>query len=147
MLKENYNEVLKNIELACQRAGRERSEVNLIAVSKTKPVSDIEVIYGEGQRAFGENRVQELTAKQPMLPEDIKWHLIGHLQTNKVKYIIDKACLIHSVDSLHLAEVISKEANKKGITAEILIEVNVAEEESKFGTTVEETKALIEDNA
>ncbi len=147
MLKENYNEVLKNIELACQRAGRERSEVNLIAVSKTKPVSDIEVIYGEGQRAFGENRVQELTAKQPMLPEDIKWHLIGHLQTNKVKYIIDKACLIHSVDSLHLAEVISKEANKKGITAEILIEVNVAEEESKFGTTVEETKALIEDIA
>ncbi len=147
MLKENYNEVLKNIELACQRAGRERSEVNLIAVSKTKPVSDIEVIYGEGQRAFGENRVQELTAKQPMLPEDIKWHLIGHLQTNKVKYIIDKACLIHSVDSLHLAEVISKEANKKGITAEILIEVNVAEEESKFGTTVEETKALLDDIA
>ncbi len=144
MLKENYNEVEEKIAAACRRAGRPREDVTLIAVSKTKPVEMIQEIYDLGQREFGENKVQELTAKYEVLPEDIHWHLIGHLQTNKVKYIVDKACLIHSVDSLKLAETISKEAGKKNVTVPILIEVNVAEEETKFGITTEETIALTE---
>ncbi len=144
MLKENYADVENRISEACRRAGRSRDEVTLIAVSKTKPAEMIQEIYDLGQREFGENKVQELTAKYDILPQDIRWHLIGHLQTNKVKYIVDKACLIHSVDSLKLAETISKEAGKKGVTVPILIEVNVAEEESKFGITTEETVALTE---
>lgn len=144
MLKDNYAEVENKIAAACERAGRAREEVTLIAVSKTKPVEMIQEIYDLGQREFGENKVQELTAKYEVMAPDIHWHLIGHLQTNKVKYIVDKACLIHSVDSLKLAETISKEAGKKGVTVPILIEVNVAEEESKFGITTEETIALTE---
>ena len=93
---------------------------------------------------FGENKVQELTAKAEVLPANLHWHMIGHLQRNKVKYIVDKACLIHSVDSLRLAEEISKEAQKKQVTANILIEVNVAEEESKFGVSTEEALSLVE---
>ena len=147
MLKNNYEEVEKNICAACARAGRERSEVTLIAVSKTKPVEDIETVYGFGQRDFGENRVQEMTAKMPVLPQDISWHLIGHLQQNKVKYIIDRACMIHSVDSLALAQTISKEAVKHQVTAKVLIEVNVAQEETKFGTDVSEAPALAEEIA
>ncbi len=144
MLKQNYEEVEQKIAEACKKAGRSREEVTLIAVSKTKPVEMIQEIYDLGQREFGENKVQELTAKYEVMPEDIRWHLIGHLQTNKVKYIVDKACLIHSVDSLKLAQTISKEAAKKNVTVPILIEVNVAEEESKFGITTEETIALTE---
>ncbi len=144
MLKQNYEEVEQKIAEACKKAGRNRDEVTLIAVSKTKPVEMIQEIYDLGQREFGENKVQELTAKYEVMPEDIHWHLIGHLQTNKVKYIVDKACLIHSVDSLKLAQTISKEAAKKNVTVPILIEVNVAEEESKFGITTEETIALTE---
>lgn len=144
MLKDNYKEVEQKIAEACRRAGRSREEVTLIAVSKTKPVEMIREIYDLGQREFGENKVQELTAKYDVLPQDIRWHLIGHLQTNKVKYIVDKACLIHSVDSLKLAETISREAGKKGVTVPILIEVNVAGEESKFGITTEETITLTE---
>lgn len=147
MLKDNYDEVESRISAACQRAGRAREEVTLIAVSKTKPVEMIQEIYDLGQREFGENKVQELTAKYEVMAEDIRWHLIGHLQTNKVKYIVDKACLIHSVDSLKLAQTISKEAGKKGVTVPILIEVNVAQEETKFGITTEETIALTEEIA
>lgn len=147
MLKDNYKDVEEKIAAACQRAGRNREEVTLIAVSKTKPVEMIQEIYDLGQREFGENKVQELTAKYEVMPQDIKWHLIGHLQTNKVKYIVDKACLIHSVDSLKLAQTISKEAGKKGVTVPVLIEVNVAEEETKFGITTEETIALTEEIA
>ena len=147
MLIENYREVEKNIQEACRRAGRKREEVTLIAVSKTKPAEAIEEIHALGQREFGENKVQELTAKYEVLPKDIKWHLIGHLQSNKVKYIIDKAEMIHSVDSVKLAEVISKEAVKKNVTAKVLIEVNVAQEESKFGVSLEETLPLVEEIA
>ena len=100
-----------------------------------------------GARVFGENKVQELCDKYEQLPKDLHWHLIGHLQRNKVKYIVDKAELIHSVDSLKLAEEISKEALKKNVEVNILIEVNVAEEESKFGVSVEETPALVEEIA
>ena len=138
MLAENLQGVEKRVENACRRAGRDRDEVTLIAVSKTKPVSMLEEIYEEGMRHFGENKVQELTEKYEQMPQDIRWHMIGHLQRNKVKYIVDKATLIHSVDSVRLAAAIEQEAAKKGVTANILLEVNVAEEESKFGFRTEE---------
>ena len=112
--------------------------MTLIAVSKTKPVETLQEAYDLGVRIFGENKVQELVDKYEALPKDIHWHLIGHLQRNKVKYIIDKVDLIHSVDSIRLAETIEKEAAKHNLTANILIEVNVAKEESKFGLMPEE---------
>ena len=143
MVVENLAEVEKHVQEACDRAGRSRDEVTLIAVSKTKPVSMIEELLPGGTRDFGENKVQELCEKYEVLPRDIRWHLIGHLQRNKVKYIVDKAYLIHSVDSLRLAETISEEGVKKGVTVPVLIEVNVAGEESKFGVTPEETEALV----
>ena len=145
MVTENLQDVEKQIQEACKKANRDRSEVTLIAVSKTKPVSMLEEAYSEGIRCFGENKVQELTEKYDQLPADIKWHMIGHLQRNKVKYIVDKAELIHSVDSLRLAETIEQEAAKKNIIANILIEVNVAEEDSKFGLKVGEVIPLIEE--
>ena len=144
MLKENLLNVEAKIQEACRRAGRERSGVTLIAVSKTKPVETLKEAYDLGVRVFGENKVQELTDKYETLPRDIHWHMIGHLQRNKVKYIIDKAELIHSVDSLRLAEAIEKEAEKRDITANILIEVNVAREESKFGIMPEELDEIVE---
>ena len=143
MVVENLAEVEKHVCEACERAGRSRDEVTLIAVSKTKPVSMIEELLPGGTRDFGENKVQELTEKYEVLPKEIRWHLIGHLQRNKVKYIVDKAYLIHSVDSLRLAETISEEGVKKGVTVPVLIEVNVAGEESKFGVSPEETEELV----
>ena len=142
-LTENYKAVKENIQKACEKAGRDASEVTLLAVSKTKPVDMLKCVYDAGARDFGENKVQELIDKIPQLPSDIRWHMIGHLQRNKVKNIVDKVYLIHSVDSLRLAEEISREAVKKQVEVNILIEVNVAQEESKFGTTVEETAELI----
>ena len=115
-----------------------------MAVSKTKPVDMLMDVYHAGARDFGENKVQELVDKIPQLPSDIRWHLIGHLQRNKVKYIVDKVAMIHSVDSLRLAETIEKEAAKKAVIVPILIEVNVAQEESKFGLKPEEVLPLIE---
>ena len=144
MLKDQLQEVEKRIQAACDRAGRKREEVTLIAVSKTKPVETLQEAYDLGVRIFGENKVQELTAKYEALPKDIHWHMIGHLQTNKVKYIIDKAELIHSVDSLKLAETIEKEAAKHDLIADILVEVNVAEEESKIGMKMEEVIPFVE---
>ena len=141
---ENYLAVEEKVKEACRRAGRSRDEVTLIAVSKTKPMSMIEELLPLGVVDFGENKVQELTAQEEALPSHIRWHMIGHLQRNKVKYIVDKAFLIHSVDSLRLAEAISQEAGKKNVTANILIEVNVAGEDSKFGVRPEETAALAE---
>ena len=120
MLKENYEEVQKKITEACKRAGRNREEVTLIAVSKTKPVEMLSEIYDLGERNFGENKVQELTEKEEVLPKDIHWHMIGHLQRNKVKYIIDKVAMIHSVDSLRLAQTIEQEAAKKDLVLSIL---------------------------
>ena len=143
MLTQNYDRVDAVISDACTKAGRNRDDVTLIAVSKTKPVSMLQEIYDHGCRHFGENKVQELVDKYEVLPKDIKWHMIGHLQRNKVKYIVDKVALIHSVDSLRLAEEISKEALKKNVEVDILIEVNVAKEETKFGITTDETVELI----
>ena len=144
MLKDQLEDVEARIQAACRRAGRSRDEVTLIAVSKTKPVETLREAYDLGVRVFGENKVQELTAKYEALPDDTHWHMIGHLQTNKVKYIIDKVDLIHSVDSLKLAETIEKEAEKHALTADILVEVNVAQEESKFGLKTEEVIPFIE---
>ncbi len=143
MIKENLLKVEQNIQAACKRAGRLREEVTLIAVSKTKPVSMIEEVMKEGIIDFGENKVQELTTKYEVLPKDLKWHLIGHLQTNKVKYIIDKAAFIHSVDSYKLAEHIDKEAEKIGIVSNVLIEVNIAGEDTKFGISADDAYPLI----
>lgn len=145
MIQENLAQVRKNIEEACKKAGRDVNEVTLIAVSKTKPVSMLQEAYNAGSREFGENKVQEIMDKYPQLPSDIHWHMIGHLQRNKVKYIVDKVCLIHSVDSLRLAEEISAQAVKKQAEVDILVEVNIAQEESKFGTSREEAIALVEE--
>ena len=112
MIKEQLEEVRKNIEAACKRAGRDPKEVTLIAVSKTKPVPMLEEAYEAGARDFGENKVQEIVQKKPELPEDIRWHMIGHLQRNKVHQVMGKAVLILSVDSLRLAEQIETEAAK-----------------------------------
>ena len=144
MLKENLADVEAKIVKACENSGRQRDDVTLIAVSKTKPVETLKDAYDLGVRVFGENKVQELTDKYEALPKDIQWHMIGHLQRNKVKYIIDKVALIHSVDSIRLAETIEKEAAKHNITANILIEVNVAKEESKFGLMPEELDGFID---
>lgn len=147
MLKENLTKVEENIQKACDKAGRKRSEVTLIAVSKTKPVEMLQEIYDEGIREFGENKVQEMCEKMELMPQDIKWNMIGHLQTNKVKYIIGKTSLIHSVDSLKLAEEIQKQAVKHDVTADILVEVNIANEESKFGISKDETIQIVRDIA
>ena len=143
MIAENLAEVQNNIEEACRSAGRDSSEVTLVAVSKTKPPADLMEAYEAGVRDFGENFVQEIVDKYDRLPKDIKWHMIGHLQRNKVKYIIDKVSMIHSVDSLRLAETIEQEAAKKNLVMPVLLEVNVAEEDTKFGLKVEEVLPLV----
>ena len=142
MIKDNIKSVRDRMEAACSRCGRDISEVTLINVSKTKPLPALMEAYEAGERIFGENKVQEINDKYPQMPEDVHWHMIGHLQRNKVKYIVDKVDLIHSVDSLRLAEAISEEAVKKNCQVDILIEVNVAEEESKFGLTVADTISM-----
>lgn len=147
MIIENYRAVEQEVCKACERSKRNREEVTLIAVSKTKPVEMLEEAITAGATVFGENKVQELCEKYEVLPKNLHWHFIGHLQRNKVKYIVDKVDLIHSVDSLRLAEEISKEAVKRQVEVSILIEVNVAQEESKFGVSVEETENLIREIA
>lgn len=142
-LCENLQCVENNIVTACQKSGRDRNEITLIAVSKTKPTDMLSTIYHEGVRDFGENKVQEMCDKMEQLPEDIRWHMIGHLQTNKVKYIVGKTALIHSVDSLHLAQEIEKQSAKRNVKTDILVEVNIAEEKSKFGIHKEETVELV----
>ena len=147
MVAENYREVDRRVGEACARSGRNRKEVTLIAVSKTKPVELIREAMDAGADVFGENKVQELCDKYEQLPKTLHWHLIGHLQRNKVKYIVDKVDLIHSIDSMRLAEEISKEAEKKQTDVKVLIEVNVAQEESKFGVSVDETEELVREIA
>lgn len=147
MISENLSIVRENIKRSAREAGRGPEEVTLIAVSKTKPAAMIEEAYACGCRDFGENRVQELCEKYEVLPKDIRWHLIGHLQRNKVKYVVGKAYLIHSVDSLRLAEEIQKEAEKKKTDVNVLIEVNMAGEASKFGVSPEDTESLVREVA
>lgn len=147
MIAENILSVEQRIKEACERAGRDRSEVTLICVTKTMPLEDLQEAYNAGQRCFGENRVQEINEKFPGLPKDVQWHMIGHLQRNKVKYLMDKAVMIHSVDSASLAQAVSKEAVKAGRVMDILLEVNAAEEESKFGLTCDQVLPLIREIA
>ena len=146
-IRDHLNEVRENIQKACEKAGRSPQEVTLIAVSKTKPLFMLEEAYEAGARDFGENKVQEILEKHPKMPEDARFHMIGHLQRNKVKQVLPHAVLIHSVDSYRLAEQISQEAGKLGITAKILLEVNVAKEESKYGFFLEDTEAAIREIA
>ena len=142
-IKENIENINAKIEAACQRSGRKREEVLFLVVSKTIDVPRIKEAVACGMTSLGENKVQEIMDKYEPMGEGIKWHLIGHLQTNKVKYIIDKVELIHSVESIKLAEEISKRAVAKGVTANILLEVNVAGEESKFGIKPEECEQMV----
>lgn len=133
MIKDNYFKVKEQVISVCDKNSIPKDKVTLIAVSKTKPVSDIEQVYEAGCRDFGENKAQELKEKFEVLPKDIRWHFIGTLQKNKVKYVVGKAFLIHSVDSYELALEIQKRAEKMDIHCDILIEVNVAKEDTKQG--------------
>lgn len=142
MVTNNYIKIKENVDKIAS-SSKYNNNVTLIAVSKFKPASDIQKLYDIGVRDFGENKVQELCDKYEVLPKDIKWHLIGHLQTNKVKYIVDKVELIHSVDSVRLAETIEKEAAKKDVTVNILLQVNVANEETKFGMDTKEVLEMV----
>ncbi len=144
-IKENIAAVRARIAAAAQRAGRNPEDITLVAVSKTvEPQRIIEAIDG-GITHLGENRVQELVKKYDAIPGRIQWHLIGHLQTNKVKYIIDKVSLVHSVDSIELAKEIDRRANRRGTVVNILIQVNVAGEETKFGISPDQVEDMIEE--
>lgn len=145
MIQEQIQSVQHNIETACKKSGRNPDEVTLIAVSKTKPLSDIEAAIDCGMLEFGENKVQELLDKIEHVSRPVHWHLIGHLQTNKVKYIVDKGLLIHSVDSVKLAKEIQKEAVKKQVHCDILLEVNVAKEETKYGFYYDDVLPAVEE--
>ena len=138
MIAENLTNVKNNIKEECLKAGRDVSEVTLVAVSKMKPNKDILEAYDAGIRVFGENYVQELAEKMEELPDDIKWHMIGHLQRNKVKYIVGRVDMIHSVDSRRLAQEISERSLKLGKVTDILAQINMAGEESKFGLRPDE---------
>mgnify|MGYP000801436709 CR=1 FL=1 len=145
MVAENLVQVQKNIEESCKKVNRDPGEVTLIAVSKTKPVEMLQEAYAAGARVFGENKVQEIVDKYDQMPSDVKWHMIGHLQRNKVKYIVGKVELIHSVDTYRLAEEINIQAKKQNVIVPILVEVNIAHEESKFGISAEDAILLVEE--
>lgn len=142
-IAENLTQVREKIRAACERSGRNYEDVTLIAVSKTKPIEDLQIAYAAGVRDFGENKVQEILAKAPAMPTDTRFHMIGHLQRNKVRQVIKPAVLIHSVDSLRLAEQIEQEAARENLIVDILLEVNVAGEESKFGLAPEDVLELV----
>lgn len=144
-IKDNLTEVRNNIDNACIRSGRDPKDVTLIAVSKTKPVEMLLEAYEAGVRNFGENKVQEIVDKIDKLPADARFHMIGHLQTNKVKYIIDRIYMIHSLDSIKLAMEIDKRAKAVGRVIPCLVEINIGNEESKYGIKPEEAAQFIED--
>ena len=146
-ISDNLRLVEANIAAACKRAGRKREEVKLIAVSKTHPVEAIKEAIICGIRSFGENKVQELKDKMEKLDESLDWHLIGHLQTNKVKYVVGKVSLIHSLESVRLAEALEKEACKRGVVVDVLVEVNIAGEDTKFGVLPENVEDFIREVA
>ena len=145
MISKNLENVQEKIVNSCTKANRNVDEVTLIAVSKTKPVELLQEAYDAGVRDFGENKVQEIMDKYDKLPSDIRWHMIGHLQRNKFKYIIDKVVMIHSVDSLRLAEEISKQAQKHNLVMPILVELNIGDEDTKFGASSTEAIALVKE--
>ena len=147
MVVENYRDVEARVAAACERAGRPREDVTLIAVSKTKPVEMIQELLPIGVVDFGENHAQEVVAKTEVITQPLNWHFIGHLQRNKVKYVVGRTCLIHSVSSLRLAEEIQKESVKKELVTNVLIEVNIADEETKSGISSEEAIELVKEVA
>lgn len=147
VIQQNLNTVREKIKAAAERAGRNPEEITLIAVSKTKPLPMLQAAYDAGQRVFGENKVQEICEKYPAMPQDIAWHMIGHLQTNKVRSVIGKTAMIHSVDSIKLAAEIQKEAQKHSVICDVLIEVNIAGEDSKYGFSAKDVPAFAEELA
>ena len=147
MIKENLKYIEDEIKKVCEKKNIDKNTCTLIAVSKTKPIEFIKEAYDYGIRDFGENKVQEILEKYEQLPKDIRWHMIGHLQTNKVKMILDKVEYIHSIDSLKLASVIDKEEKKKGIVVKGFLELNIVGEETKFGFSVEELNSIVEELA
>ena len=147
MLLDNLKDVEERIQAACDRSGRKREDVLLVAVSKTKPVEMIEEVMTAGIVDFGENKPQELRDKYEDLPQNLRFHMIGHLQTNKIKYVIDRVVLIHSIDSIHLAEAVNAEAKKHNRIMPVLVEVNVAQEESKSGFLMEKAENAIREIA
>ena len=147
MIANNIKQVKENIEASARKAGRNPEDILLVAVSKTKPIEALKEAYDAGIRDFGENKVQEIVEKYDKLPKDARFHMIGHLQRNKVKQVIDKVCLIHSVDTYRLAQEISVQSQRIGITSHILVEINMGGEESKFGTDTEDGIKLVEEIA
>ena len=145
MIKENLEFVEKNIAEACKKAGRDRSEVTLIAVSKTKPVEALREAMDCGIRVFGENKVQEMKDKTAVITEDLDWHMIGHLQANKVKYLPGMAYMIHSVDNVKLAQEIEKQYAKHDLNIDVLIEVNMAAEDTKFGLSPDDVIPFVKE--
>jgi len=143
VMKKEIEIVRENIRLACSRVNRSEKEVLLLGVSKTKPYSAIQEAYSLGIQDFGENKVQELLRKREELPKDIRWHMIGHLQTNKVRQLLGNTVLIHSIDSIRLADTIDTEARKKGIHVDGLLEINIAKEASKYGFLEEELDEIL----
>ncbi|WP_035765934.1 YggS family pyridoxal phosphate-dependent enzyme [Butyrivibrio sp. NC2002] len=146
-IRENLINVEEKITKACERAGRDRSEVTLIAVSKTKPVSDLEEAMRCGITIFGENKVQEIRDKSEAIKEPVSFHMIGHLQTNKVKYLPGKVVMIHSVDKISLAEEIEKQFAKTDSVIDVLCEVNMAGEDTKFGLAPDEVFSFVREIA
>ena len=142
MVKENLKNIRDEMNTACERSNRNLDDITLIAVSKTKPNELIMEAYESGVRDFGENKVQELLRKKEELPDDIRWHMIGHLQTNKVRQLLGNTVLIHSIDSIRLADTIDTEARKKGIHVDGLLEINIAKEASKYGFIEEELEDI-----
>lgn len=143
MVKENLKNIRDEMNTACERSNRNLDDITLIAVSKTKPNELIMEAYESGVRDFGENKVQELLRKKEELPDDIRWHMIGHLQTNKVRQLLGNTVLIHSIDSIRLADTIDTEARKKGIHLDGLLEINIAKEASKYGFIEEELEEIL----
>ncbi|MDO4746181.1 MAG: YggS family pyridoxal phosphate-dependent enzyme, partial [Bacillota bacterium] len=143
-IRGNLSKINEQIKLCAEGCGRNAEDVLLCAVSKTRTPEEINIAIDAGVTDIGENKVQEIMDKFDAV-KPVKWHMIGHLQTNKVKYIIDKVSMIHSVDSYKLAAEINKRAGQHGIVMDILLQVNSAEEESKFGITTDETEALIKE--
>lgn len=137
-IPQNYYKVKEIIAAKAAKGAFDKNSVRLIAVSKTRPVNEILELYSCGQLDFGENKPQEIRDKAPMCPNDIRWHMIGHLQSNKIKYVLQQDCLIHSVDSLKLAQEIEHLAKKHGKTAHILLQVDIAKDGAKQGFTEEE---------
>lgn len=142
-INDSIKAISRTIEDICMRTGKDPGSITIIAVTKTVDCDRINYAIECGMKNIGENKVQEVMAKYEKIEGNVKWHLIGHLQTNKVKYIIDKVALIHSVDSIGLAEEISRRAEKAGLIKDILIQVNVAEEETKFGINYEDTDSFV----